>query len=406
MNAAFASGPARHEPFLTSLSGLLFGLVLPLAMVAANRSAVLLAGLAALCAIGGVMQAGRLGEIRSFFLGNWSNGAVLALIIFGYVSASALWAHHFTASLFSLGEFTLAALPGVVLLAAWRIEAPARLGLFLAVGLMAAALATIADLRTDLAFRVRLGLRPQNYVLNRSVMTQLVLLWPMALCLKGRARWLGGLAAVCVAGAVFMAESTSAVLGLAAGALALVFASVAPRLSIISVFSVACMLLLAAPRVGDLIHSVLPPAFHEKMAQSHSDDRVRIWQSYGAAVAVRPLVGAGFNASARLAEDPAVEDVPAPLRTLLGAGHPHNAYLQIWVDLGAFGVVLTLISLILAALSLMRMQGARRTLATGLAASILAIAGVSHGAWQGWWIAVVGASIAVFIAKETANDRV
>lgn len=406
MSAATLSAPARREPVLTSLSGLLFGLVLPIAMVAANRSAVLVAGLAALCAVGGVVQAGRLREIQAFFLKNWSHGATLALVAFGYVWSSALWAHHFTASLFSLGEFTLAALPGVVLLAAWRVEAPERLGLFLAAGLIAAALITIVDLATDMAIRVRLGVRPQNYVLNRSVMTQLVLLWPMALCLKGRARWLGGLAALCVAIAVFRAESTSAVLGLIAGAGALLLARFAPKLAIISVFSAACVLLMVAPWVGDLVHSALPSSFHQKMAQSHSDDRVRIWQSYGAAVAVRPIFGAGFNASARLAEDPEVETVPVSLRTLLGAGHPHNAYLQIWVDLGAFGALLALIALFFTAIAVMRLPAAPRMLATGLAASVLAIAGVSHGAWQGWWIAVVGAVMAVFMAKEISDDSI
>jgi O-antigen ligase len=135
---------------------------------------------------------------------------------------------------------------------------------------------------------------------------------------------------------------------------------------------------------------------HEAMAASNSRARVDIWLSFGAAVRETPLAGSGFGSSARLHEAPLAARVPPERRELLGAGHPHNAALQVWVELGLLGAGLALAVALLALRSPAR-RGAR-ALAPRLAlfGGAAAVALVGHGAWQGWWAAALGASIVWF----------
>jgi O-antigen ligase len=74
-------------------------------------------------------------------------------------------------------------------------------------------------------------------------------------------------------------------------------------------------------------------------------------------------------------------------------GHPHNAALQIWVELGFIGAALAAAVLACVLRGLYDLPLAklapRLTLLTGGAA----IALVGHGAWQGWWAAALGAAL-------------
>lgn len=392
------SPPPMREPFLISLSGVIAGLVLPVAMVAANRSAPLMAGLAAVVALAGVLFSGNARALLSRPGRLARLAAAGAASLLSLAAFSVLWAHDRAASAFSFGEAAVSVAPAVLLLLAWRVMLPARLGLMLACGLLLAGLLTIADLSTGMAYRRPLGIRPDLYVVNRSVMTQAVLIWPMVMLLSGRARAFGLLAGLAVAVAVFRSESTSAQLGLLAGLAGYGLARLAPRLGIIAATGGAMLLLVLAPWIGRILNALVPASIHAALARSHSGARVDIWQSFGAAVAERPWFGSGFNASARMAADPLVGEVAEPLRALLGAGHPHNAFLQVWVDLGLAGALMVAGLFIVTARALVHAPPAIRPAAVALAATVLAIAAVSHGAWQGWWLASVGVALAITLA--------
>ncbi len=110
--------------------------------------------------------------------------------------------------------------------------------------------------------------------------------------------------------------------------------------------------------------------------------RLLTWQLVAELVAERPLLGWGLDAS---------RDLPVPPDFPYGKipRHPHNALLQLWVELGLPGAVLggALVALVIA--------GARRAaaqptvLAVRLAtfAAFLTIALLSFGMWQNWWLA-------------------
>ena len=79
-------------------------------------------------------------------------------------------------------------------------------------------------------------------------------------------------------------------------------------------------------------------------------------------------------------------------RTLLGVGHPHNAAVQIWAELGVVGAVLPALMLCLQTLARASPRLPRLVAAASLAlvAGAAAVALVGHGAWQGWWAAAIG----------------
>lgn len=393
---------------MTTASGIVLGLVLPLAMFTANRSAAMMLAIAALLGLAGVWQAGRIGEIGALLRRRWPWAALLAAGFVALSSLSPLWAHSPRGSITSLGEFYAAALAALLLGLAYAAKMPARLGLTLAIGITLAALAAIADLKTGMVYRVRMGIRTDLYVLNRSVVCFLLLAWPMALLMTKRWRALAALAAVVLTVAVVMSESGAAKLGLLAGGSAAGLAWRWPRLSLAGVFGGACLAVLIAPWVGSIGAAVLPAKLHTTLAEAHSNDRVAIWQSFGAAVEQRPLLGSGFGASTRMADDPLVQQVAEPLRRMLGAGHPHNSFLQVWVELGAAGAALVLAVLILLWRACVGLPPAVLPWATGLGATVVSIAAVSHGAWQAWWIASVGAAVVLVTvtAGRMRNERI
>jgi O-antigen ligase len=90
--------------------------------------------------------------------------------------------------------------------------------------------------------------------------------------------------------------------------------------------------------------------------------------------------------------------VPKEHRRFLGIGHPHNLPLQIWTELGIVGAILALAVVVL----LLRAIRQQSRLVASTSLALLAAAGavtlVGHGAWQGWWAASLGASVAWMLA--------
>ena len=88
---------------------------------------------------------------------------------------------------------------------------------------------------------------------------------------------------------------------------------------------------------------------------------------------------------------------PSTARSL-AVGHPHNAAIQIWAELGAVGAILA------AGVARPRLAIDRGTCraprfgaaSRALLAAIAAVSLVGHGAWQGWWAAAIGAAIVWF----------
>jgi O-antigen ligase len=86
--------------------------------------------------------------------------------------------------------------------------------------------------------------------------------------------------------------------------------------------------------------------------------------------------------------------------------HPHNAILQIWLELGLPGIILFVglcIFVIMASVNRIYLKFESAAI-FGQFVTILAISNLSFGMWQAWWIALIWLS-AGFMALITNMDN-
>ena len=126
-----------------------------------------------------------------------------------------------------------------------------------------------------------------------------------------------------------------------------------------------------------------------------SQARVDIWHFVSARIAERPVLGWGMESS-RSIPGGTTEYVPG--RTYLPL-HPHNNALQVLLEEGVVGFVLTLTGLMLA-LRAWRKRWSSDPLESAAGAALIAaylVIGFSaFGLWQTWWIAVAWIAAIIF----------
>lgn len=221
---------------------------------------------------------------------------------------------------------------------------------------------------------------------NRGVVVLALLCWPTALMLwrDGRRRAAVALA-VAVLWAVLTFESDSARVGLVVGGIGCLFFTVVRRaparvmLPLLVPAMVAVGLTLPPPEQLVAIDTI-------KMSGVH---RLIIWRFTADRIEERPLLGWGLEASRKLpGADRRYEikrDATIGMAQALPL-HPHNAILQIWVELGLAGIVLAIALLWRIGLAIDATAPSYRPIAAGMVGFALVIALLSFGIWQSWWI--------------------
>jgi O-antigen ligase len=368
--------------------------LLPLGMAIASRSAPAFLVASALTSLGGRIAAGqgravlaRLGDLLRTPLG-------LACAAFAGLAILSLgWGHHFRLAIFVAGEVGLSVGAALVLAAALPRKVPEVVLRLAAAGFAVACVLILADLGLGLPLRRALGVRAVTFIYNRPAITLLLVFWPLAgLLWAAGHRILPGALAILLTATVLYCDSGAAVLGLLAGGLALGLALTIRRGAVALVGLGMLSALAVAPVMGEIAEWASPPEVVDGLQDAHARDRIEIWQSFGAAVRERFLLGTGFGTSSALAQDPVVQEVPQEARVLLGVWHAHNGYLQVWTELGLIGALVAGLAVVLLLRGIGHLAGWRlpaALAAVGCAASIML---VGHSAWQGWWIATLGAT--------------
>jgi O-antigen ligase len=119
--------------------------------------------------------------------------------------------------------------------------------------------------------------------------------------------------------------------------------------------------------------------------------RMDLWRFAASKVPVHPLIGWGMDAS-RMWKD------LIPL-------HPHNAALQIWLELGAVGAAIVILFwawLWERIAKLHERDASAGAVAAAAAVAYLVIGGLSFGVWQEWWLGL-GALTVVFCCAFAAG---
>lgn len=369
--------------------------LLPLVMAVANRSSPAVVAVAGLAFLAGRWRENR-GGLRALLLEPLVTPLGKAALAFlAWCLVSIAWSPFPILSLRMLGEVlpTLAAAYLLVRLAPGRLPAFAPgLG---ALAIVFASLYIAIDLAAGMPVERVLKHRVAAFIFNRPALTLDLVTAPLALLLWRHKDRLGTLATLGF-GAIGILRSISgaAMMGLAAGIALGGLGRLLPARAGIALAGLGLGLAVAlAPVEGDLLARIMPEAAHAQLTQSSSRARVAIARSFGAAVAADPWRGAGFGTSGRFAETPVAGQVPEEMRVLLGVGHPHNSFLQVWTELGLPGAVLATLVLMLMLARLSALPTPDRAVALGLVGCAAAIAFVEHNAWAAWWTAGLGAAI-------------
>jgi hypothetical protein len=384
-----------------------FIVALPVAMVLANRSSPLFLSCAAVFMATAHLLSGNGASFLSV-LRRMHTGAFIGLVgAVAYALVSLAWTIRPEAAFFALGEAVIPLLAGAVLIIRWRI-APPPPWLFeaLAKAMLIAAGLIALELLLDFPLRQVYGGRLGSFVHNRPVVTLLLLLWPVlswALVCGRKKLSLILLSALTIM--IAISDSEAAKLGLLAaiGTSILIYAfpKQISRIMIVGLLS----FIWIQPIFGDIVANLTPSRLIELTKAGHSKERIEIWQAFGEVARKHPAIGTGFASTAVMKEHPVMREIARNLRRPLRMGHPHNAYLQVWVELGVPGALI---------LSWLTLWGMRRlseqTVSTrrmGFNALMCAsaIALVSHGAWQGWWIAALALVAALFSIHQNASGE-
>ncbi|MCE3233479.1 MAG: putative polysaccharide polymerase [Rickettsiaceae bacterium] len=195
-------------------------------------------------------------------------------------------------------------------------------------------------------------------------------------------------------------ESFSSTLGYLAGGL--VFPLVYfKQEKIIKAFAVlAVVFVFAIPTAAKIMDAHKMVGSVPVIAGAASDFRLYIWDYAAEQAYKKPIFGWGMNStkSYPVQESDYVQGGRNPLPL-----HPHNNTLQIWLELGAVGLVIFAAFLYFALIRIPQVMQDKLVMASGAAlfANYFVIGQTAYGIWQNWWIA--GGILALAFLKLTTS---
>lgn len=188
----------------------------------------------------------------------------------------------------------------------------------------------------------------------------------------------------------------------AVGAAAAVWPRLMQRLAVVGLVMMVCfgtMLPLLLPDDPARLATVREEAMRFNVFSLFH--RLRIWEFAVDRIEEKPYVGWGLDSSRSIAGGQQMTDAAGERMPL----HPHNAPLQVRLELGLPGLVLAG-ALVLWPIIFLRRYGARAEvaiLATASAAGI--VASLSYGIWQSWWVAALWLTAALISIAGSPEER-
>ena len=323
-------------------------------------------------------------RIVLFFKNNFLFKCVLAFIL--YAGLSTFWSVNPKQGLAILGFEIF--LPIVLLTVALALDDEVMSSLDLnlcAYGFIASALVLVFETRSNMSLRHILGLRQWVGVMSHSGVT-LAMLAPVAfvwLTHSSKPKAYAFLAIICL-GLFFVVNDSSklAMLGFIGAYFLYSRWLMSVRFYLFALLAAYVFLqpwiwsLLGADALSHTLLGFKASAVH----------RLHIWETFSRLTLLNPWHGYGIASGHVLHQfETIMAMLPSSLHEFVDVWHPHNNFLEIWLDLGLVGIVLFI-------LFLFQVFKGQWLAVRGHFASVIAILAVgacSHGFWQGWWISAI-----------------
>ena len=273
------------------------------------------------------------------------------------------------------------------------------------------------------------AVKPGADNLNATATTYLALLaWPLIVWLRDSGQsWTAILLPTLALVFAWSFGQYAILVAFLAGGVIFGMTMVKPRATAIIVASLSAGFVLLAPVTGKLLAPgpwlrSVPP-----IIQFSAYHRTKIWEFSAKRIAERPFVGWGIDASRRIPGGNTKLDINRDLqfkdryypevedrryRTVIVAMplHPHNAALQVWLELGLIGAILLAALCGGVPLACLRATWPRASMAAGLAtfSTAYVIAMLSFSLWQSRWNALlwlVAATTIVLLHKPSEKAK-
>ncbi len=250
------------------------------------------------------------------------------------------------------------------------------------------------------------------YLLNRNSADVVMLFWPAVLLTAALPNgWhlamrciLTALVAVCA----LISQSQTSLVALGAGFIIYAMARFSPRTvrwMVVTIWTIG--LVLAVP-LGAMPHKLGWTSWTWLPSISVAA-RFYIWSYAAEKVLEKPFTGIGVRGTRELQKTEGVKAQGAEserLRPRPGR-HPHNAFLQIWLELGAIGAALLLMIGLAALRQIGRLPDLKAAAGYALFATVSAVAAFGYGIWQTWLLGAIFLSALAYLlgVTLTASDR-
>jgi len=240
----------------------------------------------------------------------------------------------------------------------------------------------------------------ERKLLDRQVQPGLVaaalVLWPVFATLP-RPRLIGlGLSLAVLATALTFGSLAAVVAVLFGGAVA-VLARLAPHPTPTAMGAAMVVWTLLAPVAAYHLPDPETAANRVPMIANSTLHRLVIYRGVADLIAQAPILGHGANSARGLPEgqnridyDFVADGKRFAAHSELIPLHPHNAVLQVWLELGLVGALLACALFVVVLRRIVAAtEGSGRVLALASFAAVFAVLNVSFGAWQSWWLCLM-----------------
>jgi exopolysaccharide production protein ExoQ len=247
-------------------------------------------------------------------------------------------------------------------------------------------------------------------VLNSGMAATALFFWSWALVMRTRFSSVVSIPAILVGIVlILLTYADAVVLSFAVGAVAFAASLAWPRWAPWALGAAVVVGVLTAPMIPGLMPNPLVSGQNLSWLTPSSAHRIVIWKNTVGHIEQKPILGGGFDTARGLysvkdrvqytfpkeisGEAYQVQYEPIPL-------HPHNAPLQVWLEMGAVGALIGLGLLLSILRAIYRRVESRphRAAACALFTTALSLSSISFGIWQSWWLSSILLSAAFLIS--------